>query len=768
MRILRLDHEDGEGLELHPYVTVLGGLAPEAQRRVVDRLVRLARGDAEGTSGLVEAQDVLAEITPEAVAALGLPPDADVLVRAEQLPGAQIVGGDPAGSIDEQIAARRAAVDALEVQLIAASEAVTTATSRLDEARRGLDDFAITAHDAAIAALRDAEAAAAASLRAAPPPVDERTRLTDELAAAHAAAAEVEAQLDAERLALLELLEDLEAERAALDELRAGADLPPAEEPTIEEEPVGPEVPPAEVVDAVSRALELVRRGPPETPMVPSAEAQALAEQIAAHRERHDGLERELRDEGIDVVGLQQQLLDAQVEAEQAEVDARPKVVSPDDDAEIERLHDIVVEQGEKRFSRRGGKGAEAAYEEASAALDALLERVGYPTYAAYVMGRIAPSIDVDARRRVQEAQERVAELEARLDEAASILERDARVLMLRAERDQLWAAARDLLGTLPDDVEGALRDLRVTGESAFPAVDELRDLLDVHGIARHGDDEAAVSSAASRFLDEAAAAAAELEALRAAAAAPEPEPEPETDTVEDRIGRGERRVAELHRLATEADAALAEQEAEFDARTREVEAVAAALDAAEAEPRQLVPDIDPRIAQDPRVVQARDQLAMTEARLARHRTAVEQVDLRHAELREARTAERTLTVQRDRAREELEALGGATGGGVDLRPLPEIEWTLDDRGIEAIEWYLLGRVAALRQVSHAGSAPLILDDAFRGLPEGHVRDLCEVLARVGESVQVLYLGESPTMAEWAAAQGLDRAAVVRPGQPAI
>src|SRR5690554_1093048 len=94
MRILRLDLEDGEELDLHPYVTVLGGLALDAQRRAAERLVRIARGDVEGLSGLVESQDLLVDISPSTMAALALPPDSDVVVRAEQLPGAHLIDDD--------------------------------------------------------------------------------------------------------------------------------------------------------------------------------------------------------------------------------------------------------------------------------------------------------------------------------------------------------------------------------------------------------------------------------------------------------------------------------------------------------------------------------------------------------------------------------------------------------------------------------------------------------------------------------------------------
>lgn len=105
---------------------------------------------------------------------------------------------------------------------------------------------------------------------------------------------------------------------------------------------------------------------------------------------------------------------------------------------------------------------------------------------------------------------------------------------------------------------------------------------------------------------------------------------------------------------------------------------------------------------------------------------------------------------------------------GDEGRVLLPVSWTLTEEGVGPIEWYLLGRVASLRSVCAAGSVPLVLDDAFRNLPPDEVATLCDALARIGETVQVIYLGDEPAVAEWAERQGLDHAAVVRPGQPAI
>jgi hypothetical protein len=751
MRILRLDLDDGEELDLHPYVTMLGGFAPGDRRRVVDRLVRLSRGDASGGPGLVESEGVLAEVDPPLLAGLLLDPSIDVVVRAEQLPGAQVEGA-PAGSDDlgARTSSANAALVAVEAELASARDAVARATEALDSARRGLDDYAITAHDASLAAVAAAEDAARARLSVSPV-VDERAALVAELEAAREAAEAHDAELQTERVALLELLEALDDERRRVDELTARRDAghSSAGQPT-------PTVPTEDEVSSVMRALDAVRAGAPPAARVPSPQAIDLADRIAAHDGRHDELESALRAEGVDVVGLQDQLALAKLEVREAEEQSRPKVVSPQDDAEIERLHDIVVESGEKKNSRRGGKGAERAYEDATETLDALLEQVGYPTYAAYVMGRIAPSVDPEARQRHEAAIARVAEVEARLDEAASVLERDSRVLMLRAERDQLWAEARDTLGTLPDDVEGALRAMRIDAPVEFTAVDDLSAVLDAVGSPSPSGDELTVVATAETYIADAAIARAAAELPRGG----------DVDPLELEIRESKRRLADLHSKATEGDATLAEWEAESERLGQAAAASEAKLAAHDASATSADDADEARLAGDPAVVQAREQAALTAARLARHRAAVEQVDDRHAELRSARSREREVEARHETLAADASAASeqGDANSDADV----EVTWHLDGDDVEPIEWFLLGRVAALRNVSHTGSVPLVLDDAFRGLPEPAVRSLCAALTKVSQSVQVIYVGDAPAVGAWVAEQGLDRAAVVRPGQPAI
>jgi uncharacterized protein YhaN len=85
---------------------------------------------------------------------------------------------------------------------------------------------------------------------------------------------------------------------------------------------------------------------------------------------------------------------------------------------------------------------------------------------------------------------------------------------------------------------------------------------------------------------------------------------------------------------------------------------------------------------------------------------------------------------------------------------------------VEATEFYLLARLAALRSASFAGSLPIVIDDALADLPTDDVKQLLQKLERMSESVQVLYLSDDPTVVSWASGLGIERAAVVKAPAP--
>jgi hypothetical protein len=78
------------------------------------------------------------------------------------------------------------------------------------------------------------------------------------------------------------------------------------------------------------------------------------------------------------------------------------------------------------------------------------------------------------------------------------------------------------------------------------------------------------------------------------------------------------------------------------------------------------------------------------------------------------------------------------------------------------IEFYLLGRMASQRAVGFVGSVPLVLDDAFAGLPAEDIVRLLDRLDRMSESVQVVYLTDDPVVLRWVAGRPADRAGLAQ------
>ena len=141
-----------------------------------------------------------------------------------------------------------------------------------------------------------------------------------------------------------------------------------------------------------------------------------------------------------------------------------------------------------------------------------------------------------------------------------------------------------------------------------------------------------------------------------------------------------------------------------------------------------------------------------------------------HAELLEARLAlvdaatqveavasSRVIRVAAQLAEREADRLAGPS------QPSSEPDFEVTDGGTtpEAIEFYLLARMATQRSLSFAGSVPLVLDDALAGVDAAGSRWLLDKLEAMSDAVQVIYLTDDPVVVGWAANAGLARAASV-------
>jgi hypothetical protein len=84
-----------------------------------------------------------------------------------------------------------------------------------------------------------------------------------------------------------------------------------------------------------------------------------------------------------------------------------------------------------------------------------------------------------------------------------------------------------------------------------------------------------------------------------------------------------------------------------------------------------------------------------------------------------------------------------------------------EEASLDAIEWYVLARLAQQRAVSFVGSAPFAIDDAFADWSAADLVGILARLARMSEVIQVIFLTDDVEVAAWARSLGPDRAAVI-------
>jgi hypothetical protein len=478
--------------------------------------------------------------------------------------------------------------------------------------------------------------------------------------------------------------------------------------------------------------LEAIRN-PPEGELVPSEQANQLADEFVALQGRVEALEDALgAGEGGQASALAS-LETARAELADAERAVAKPELSPADVTELEAAHEAVIEASGKggRLRRGGAK----KLEEAQAAEQSILDRVGFPTWSAYVMGANLLSIDPMAAERLEQARFKVEAAEAHWAQVAAAIEANPEHRALLDRLEAVYLAAFDLLGgdDEAEDLEAALRAVRVPKAevSQEDLVDALAYQLELVGL-----DLGTTTPGVDLVLLAADAFLAEVRAV--------------SD-----------RVAELGRERDELQVELA------DAR-HELEQVAAAEAAAAAAAEPTI-DLTDRatgtevVDDAPSMEQLQAELAQTEEA---EREAAESLDARLALLDATTQVEAVASSRVMRIATALAAAGAAPTDDM-LRPAsdPAFDVDPDEQGstAESIEFYLLARLAQQRAVSFSGSAPMLFDDAFTGLDRRLTWSLLDKLERMAESVQLILVSDDGVVAEWAASAGIQRAAVVSP-----
>ena len=382
------------------------------------------------------------------------------------------------------------------------------------------------------------------------------------------------------------------------------------------------------------------------------------------------------------------------------------------------------------------GKAAKRRLAKACEQEHAILTKAGFVSWLAFQMRRIDVLLEPDALEAL-----RVAELEAQLASAAwSELAGDVDAVTALALRDEVERYAGHLAAAGSDlDATEALR--LELAEVVEPAYAESRAALmeacapfDIEAEHATSEVEAIVSEARHARLQDV------LEAAEAAHQQAESELE-SAMTAAGFPGPGNLAVRVVTVTAKAADVAIA---VESPRTTRERHEVDADLGAARAElARWSRPDwdADPLLTDAPLPDTA--SLTQERAQVAAEADGIE---------RSLPDANR-LSDRRDALARRVAILEASSGAGSRLLSFEEAEMVL------------LGRFAQARRVGpEAEPVPIVVDDALANFPRHDKWRLLDLLARLGEASQVVYLTDDPDTAEWAAARARQgNAALLRP-----
>ena len=464
--------------------------------------------------------------------------------------------------------------------------------------------------------------------------------------------------------------------------------------------------------------LEAIRN-PAPVELVTSERATELADEFAGLQRQVDDLEQTMESEGRGTAGALQRLESARAELAASERSLQKPNLSPDDVAELEAAHAEVLD-AESKMSGIRKRGGQKRFDEAMATEQRILDRVGFPTWSSYIMGAGLLGIDPLAEQRLERAQAEVEAAEAHWATVAEDIESNPDLRALLDRLEDVYLEAFDLLGgdDEQEDLEQALRELKVPKRevSTEELVDALAYQLELVGLdlgPNPGIDRTLM--AADAFLGEVQALSARVIELRE-----------ERAGVDD--GLAEARHALEHAEVASPDIDL--------------------TDGSEGSAAVAAPDIDTlTIERDAAVSDEVDYADSLEARLALVDAATQ--------------VEAVATSRLMRIAAELAEAQVTDGPPPSSDAAFDVHATEADVGPESIEFYLLARLAAQRNVSYSGSVPMVLDDALLGLGAEQVHALLNKLERMSEAVQILYLSDEPAVAEWANSVGLTHAAVV-------
>ena len=371
----------------------------------------------------------------------------------------------------------------------------------------------------------------------------------------------------------------------------------------------------------------------------------------------------------------------------------------------------------------------------------AVLERAEIPSYLAYQMRRVEASVDPEARKRLD-----LATLDHRtaLDawhRVAGPVSPDVATRL--AEEVRSYARALSSLGGAAEEIE-ALRD-DLTGR-AEPALAAARQAV-LRAVAPFGVEDVAVALEEVRdriALGRLARLQAELEATEAEEAALAAD----LGRLLDRVGIAEGDLAE--RVGA-LDWAVQRAEERQEARTR-------------ARPREVIEDDLVRLQTEARrlrrpewtTVTASEATAPVASPELAHRRSELRAQLERARAMEAeaeRLADRHGALERRVA--ALEAQHGGSGEAALASLVADVQQEL---------------LAHLTAASHPGGdrerVPVLLDEPFLRIPAERKWELLDMLLRLSERVQLVYLTDDPYVTAWGRRRATDASVLLLEPEP--
>jgi hypothetical protein len=683
MKLVRFEDSavDGMAIDFHPQITVIRGLPRSARLRIIETAEAIPAGDNSVSNATIEAHGVRMSLNAENLALLELAHHLDVVIAPTDLP-AGATEADTA--IDQELAAARdrsrsadldyervlKSIGDLRRQKERLIEERLLLTRQIEAARSNLDNFAE-------AGLREAR---------------------DELEALDRMAAGIRAE-EADRSSRVERARELDDEISALDRELTG---------TVNADPTQVR----SAYSALNVALQPL--------VIPSADAQRLAEEIAVAR-RRQALSPELATAENNIERAVARRSRAREGLVRAERESRSPTLDPRLVEQLENNRDelfAIVQQ------RRTGPRTKKRQSMLEARESELLQQLGFESWSAYLLDQSGFGEQRKPQHGLNAARMEVAEAERELAAAVSARANHPTLREYQAHVDELVLRAHRMLGhDGRGDLIGALsahtNTVAADPQSVRDATESLAAELAKVGVRAEATSAAAVGLAARTWLE----------------------------------GREDipRRAAQL--------------------RTR-IDTLRSERHGLGARPggHPTAVGVRPDLALSPTRAEAADRLVDQEARLERHRAAL-------VRLSEFRAREELLAGHEQDTERKLDNAQRLAGVAAQARQSAhvvqsKIEAELSQRGtsvsnapvddpVAAVEWYVLARLAQQRAVSYAGSVPLVIDDAFEGWDFEDVERVHDRLERMSEAVQVIYFSESERVTQWARSKGPGKAVVI-------